>query len=266
MTSLTASTSDVEPLFFSLPIFSSDEAVVPRKLSPCFDLLIFLQFNTSLLFGSVLLSSPSSDHIIDDETDNVHKWCHENKLILNASKSKCLLITRSNLHNVPTKIECVRSMKLLGLFLNNKLNWNTHIDHLRRTCSKRLHILRRLRGLVPSSSLRKIYESLIRTLLEYACPVFTGMNKKQVTILQRTHRRAEKIVCEETDLRCSIAERRWDLCLRLWTRIEKNRSHLLHQLIPHRLPRTGHYSLPVYRTNKYGNSFFPYMSRLLNSS
>lgn len=206
---------------------------------------------------------------INVETEHVSNWCLENHLTLNASKSKCLLLTRSNVSNVTANLECVQSMKLLGLFINNKLNWNTHIDYLRTTCSKRLHILRRLRGLVPTSSLHKVYEALIRSLLDYSCSAFVGLNKKQSNILQRIQRRADKITrIEPSDTplsKTSVADRRHELCVRLWRKIEKNKSHILHSLIPHRLPRSGQYSLPVYRTDKYGNSFFPYMSRLLNS-
>ena len=63
-------------------------------------------------------------------------------------------------------------MKLLGVYFNEKLNWNDHVDHLRVICSRRLHILRQLRGMISRGQLHLIYmyESIVRSLMDYACP------------------------------------------------------------------------------------------------
>ena len=105
-------------------------------------------------------------------------------LKLNLTKCKSLMITRIPLHILDLKIESVESLRLLGVYFNNKLSWDSHVDHLRKSCSRRLHILRKLRGLISKKSLYEVYNAIIRSKIDYSCPVFVGMNKKLSRVLQ----------------------------------------------------------------------------------
>ena len=69
--------------------------------------------------------------LIDQETDHVTDWCDKHSLNINSAKSRCLLITRRHVKNICAKVDCVQSMRLLGMHLNNQLNWQTHTDYLR---------------------------------------------------------------------------------------------------------------------------------------
>jgi hypothetical protein len=187
------------------------------------------------------------------------------------SKSKGHLITRQAVddsHNL--KVKMVPSLKLLGVYLNNKLNWDTHVEFLRVTCSRRLHILRRLRGLIPRSQLNLVYESIVRSLLDYACPVFTKLNKKNSKTLQNVENRAHKIIAfgstEGITNYGTVEERRKELARRLWLKIESNDNHILCSLMPHKLSRSQKYFLECCRTDKLNNSFFPLMARLFNNN
>ncbi len=208
---------------------------------------------------------------INAEVDNTAAWSSANKLELNTSKSKCLLISRRTADSdLPLpKIEIVPSMKLLGVHLNNRLTWDTHVDSLRVTCCRRLHILRKLRNMIPPTKLHMVYTSIIRSRLEYACPLFVGINRKLSKILRTIDRRAHRIIQQGgSQLTCcntnTLADRRLELSKRLWDKIENNHRHLLHSLIPHRLPRTKKFFLSSQRTNKLSNSFFPFMTSFLN--
>ena len=196
-------------------------------------------------------------------------WCQRHKMRLNISKSKCLLITRQEVVDLGSSIACERSVRLLGLHLNHRLNWNDHVAQLRRICGRRLHLLRRLRSLVSPSELQRVYDAIIRSLFDYVCPVFIGMNKKQASILQRIENRAIRIINSNPNdgkKRDLLHDRRLDLGHRLWLEIEKDEAHILRSLLPPRLPRSGHLALSSYRTSTYGNTFFPYFSRYLNSN
>lgn len=219
----------------------------------------------------VPLPSSSEENIrskIDFETQNMKIWCCDNKMKLNLSKSKCLLITRRDIGEVNLSIERATNVKLLGMHINHRLNWSTHVDYLRRTCGRRLHLLRRLRSLVPQNDLLRIYQAIIRSLLEYASPLFIGVNKKHTKILQLMQKRALRIISagkDEAYTADSLHDRRTQLSLRLWRAIERDEAHILRPILPGKFSRSGHYVLPSYRTNTYGDTFFPFFARLLNS-
>ena len=70
-------------------------------------------------------------------------------------------------------LELVESFKALGLTINNKLKWQNNTEAIVKKASKRLYVIRVLRrcGLSPSDLLL-VYLSLVRSILEYACPVW----------------------------------------------------------------------------------------------
>ena len=67
----------------------------------------------------------------------------------------------------------VKTYKILGVHLSSDLTWNVHIEYIMKKASKRLYALRSLKkARVQPSDLVGIYCALIRSVLEYAAPVW----------------------------------------------------------------------------------------------
>ena len=78
-----------------------------------------------------------------------------------------------NRNNVGTFCHLLRIDKVLGVTLQNNLKWDLHINEIVGKASKRLHILPILkRGGVPPCDLLRVFSLLIRSILEYCCPVW----------------------------------------------------------------------------------------------
>jgi hypothetical protein len=210
--------------------------------------------------------------IVDYESDSIANLCSVNKLILNTEKSKVLFITRRSIKfDDPPKLPQDKILKVLGLLFNEKLKWDSHIDYMCKKAAQRLHVIRKLRDLIPSVDLHQVYVSFIRSLFEYACPVFVGLNKKQSDKLRKIDKRAHKIMTGHPDnsniCNCGpsvLSNRRLATSEKLFRSIEKSAVHLLTPLMPSKLPNSKHYSIPLAVSDKYFNSFFPFMSRYLN--
>ena len=85
----------------------------------------------------------------------------------------------------------VANYKLLGVYLNEDLSWNTHIDYIFKKACKRLYSLRILkRAGVASLNILKVYLTIIRPILEYAVPVWQSISgtwsDKLETILEKS--------------------------------------------------------------------------------
>ena len=80
-----------------------------------------VKYADDLSFVVPLKSDPPDDiqRLINQETDHVTDWCDKHGLIINSAKSRCLLITRRHVKNIGAKVDCVQSMRLLGVHLNN---------------------------------------------------------------------------------------------------------------------------------------------------
>ena len=73
----------------------------------------------------------------------LNDWFRANQLFANASKIKCMLLTRQNplehepLHLMfkkpPEQLERVSRTEFIGLYIDEYLQWNCHISH----CTKK---------------------------------------------------------------------------------------------------------------------------------
>lgn len=90
-------------------------------------------------------------------------------------------------------IERVVTYKLLGVYIFDDLSRNFHIEHIVKKANKRLYALHSLKksGLT-ITQLLQVYCSIVRFVLEYACPakVFRG-RYRICTKKGPTHRFAE---------------------------------------------------------------------------
>ena len=63
---------------------------------------------------------------------------------------------------------------MLGVTISNKLTWSKHVDNIVSKAGKRVYMLYQLKSDgISQNYLVKIYVSIIRPVLEYACPVWS---------------------------------------------------------------------------------------------
>jgi hypothetical protein len=71
-------------------------------------------------------------------------------------------------------LERVSSTKFLGVFVDEKLKWNIHVNYVANKISKGLGMMGRVRNIVPFDVLRVLYHSLIYPCLMYCCIIWGG--------------------------------------------------------------------------------------------
>lgn len=209
---------------------------------------------------------------LEAEIYNIEEQTKELHLSMNLAKSKAIIISRSRSHSdLKLSIPIDQRVKILGVVMNNKLQWDSHIDYVIRKASQRLHILRRLTQLVTQRENHDIYIAVVRSLLEYACPVYVGLNKTLSKKLQQLDNRAHRIIfgSDKANWHCScttLQERRTRLSTDTLNHIQKFPPHILHNRLPDILKYTKQFSIPFCRTEKRKMSFFPFTAILVNES
>jgi len=123
-------------------------------------------------------------------------WTVDNDIELNTSETTEMIlgqIDSSSISPLPTAagpIQWVTNFKLLGINLDASLSWTTHINIIVSKASKRLYFLKQLRraGVRPHQLLL-FYTSVIRSVLEYAFPVWhysiTHAQSEQLESIQK---------------------------------------------------------------------------------
>ena len=199
---------------------------------------------------------------------------------INASKTKEMLISYSKIPpEVPhimvdgVELERVTSCTLLGIELNEKLNWIDHVEKIYSKAAKRLHFLSQLKRTKMSPlELIKVYTSLIRPVLEYSAQLWhPGLTEGQTDLLESIQQRAMAIAfpslqyeeaLQQANL-STLSLRRDDLCKRLFTDCQ-DPSHKLNPLLPNKRRITHNqrnaykFHLPLVKTNRFKDSFINY--------
>ena len=135
---------------------------------------------------------------INRELSKIYDWLAVNKLSLNARKTKFMIFhtqgTKFNfIPNIKingTSIERVSDFVFLGLTVNEKLSWKSHVDKIANKLSKYSGILCRLKHFLPTHILRMIYCSLIQSNLNFSlltwgfdCNRLIKLQKKIIRII-----------------------------------------------------------------------------------
>jgi len=181
---------------------------------------------------------------MQDAVTHLERWAVQNKMELNAKKTKDMWITFKRSFPIPapinigpTELERVSEFKLLGVYVQNDLKWNIHVSSIVSKARKRIHYLRVFRT---AHLLRDIglttYISKLRPVLEYASPVWRGLPIYLEEDLQRVQNRCQNVIGLPRDTVESLVTRRQNLTRKEFKRI-------LECVIPeniHTHPTEGH--------------------------
>ena len=110
---------------------------------------------------------------VNAELEKVYEWLCANKLTLNISKSKYMIVTKKrNVGPISVNInksdldEC-DSYKYLGVIFDKNLTWKNHIDHICGKINRSIGGLAVLRHRTNISVLREIYFALVNSYARY---------------------------------------------------------------------------------------------------
>ena len=84
-----------------------------------------------------------------------------------------------------TPLKRISCTKLLGVQVDQHLNWKTHVDHELSSSYGTLSVLRRLRNLAPFHMRKHLAESSVLSKVNFACSVFHPLPAFQMKCLQR---------------------------------------------------------------------------------
>jgi hypothetical protein len=110
--------------------------------------------------------------------------------VLRISKKRSIIKFPYALHN--QVLAEADNAKYLGVNINNKMSWNTHIDQMTAKSNKRLGFIKRNLK-IPDQDLKSMaYKSLVRPTLEYASAVWDPHTLTAAAQLEKVQRRAAR--------------------------------------------------------------------------
>ena len=119
-----------------------------------------------------------------------YKWFQLNLLKININKTH---YTQFKTKNKPTKdinivckeypITALSNIKFLGIYLNNLINWNCHIEYIFPRLSSACYIMRSIKPYMSLNTLKNIYYSYFNSFISYGL-IFWGNSPHSMKIFR----------------------------------------------------------------------------------
>ena len=123
------------------------------------------------------------------------KWFSQNHMKANPDKFQFMLMGRNKCHNFTldiagVSIQAVNSIKLLGVSIDNRLDFGLHIDGIIVRCSKQIGALCRLSHVLDVNCKMKIVKAFITANFTYCCVVYNECKRSDAQKLEKLLKRA----------------------------------------------------------------------------
>lgn len=220
--------------------------------------------------------------ILENSASQAIDWFDYNYMLANPDKFQALVIEpgkrQGENHTLKfrdTSITSEPQAKVLGVIIDNKLDFTPHIKMICSKAARQLNALRRLSRLLDLNSRMAIYKSFIQSNFNYCPAVWHSCGKVNTELMERIQHRALKFVfrskCtyEELLRRANMSTLAIDRIKKLAVEVHK----IIHQNSPQSLSTLvckrhsdynlrGSYKLDLPRVNttKYGRNSFKYQA------
>lgn len=155
----------------------------------------------------------------NEELKKIARWFRNNRLTLHPDKSRYIIHSRDKLINLKLEgrdiMRCgyglqEESVRLLGLNIDEDLSWKVHVDGVRKKINKGNYLLWRHGKKLNVETKKILYESFVRTHLNYCLSVWGG---------------AKKSIIKPLDISLK----------KIWKKIGRYKQHTLNRLQKHKI-------------------------------
>ena len=127
------------------------------------------------------------------------------------------------------RVKSRSEVKLLGITIDDKLSFTTHIENLCSTASNRLRALARIRKFISFEQAKRLSEAYIMSTFTYCPLIWMYCSKTANNLINKIHKRSLRVIYEMEDANFE------DLLIKdsSWTIHEKNIHTLLIESLNH---------------------------------
>ena len=149
--------------------------------------------------------NPNLDALVNSlikDTSTLIKWFDNNYFKMNTDK--CHLLITNHKDDVSAviageTIKCKNSVKLLGINIDNKLDFNEHVSNICKKVSIKLHALSRISHFLNTDKLKLIMKAFIESQFGY-CPLIWMFHSRTLNNrINRLHERALRLAYKDRE-------------------------------------------------------------------
>ena len=134
---------------------------------------------------------------LEIDSNNAPLWLKENKMIANPDKFQALILSKSKSDNSNVKLNIGgkiimsdSNVKLLGVLIDQKLNFNKHIEKICKTASQQLNAIFRFKNILSDEAKNILVQSFVYANFNYCPLIWHFSSAKSLNMVEKLHRRA----------------------------------------------------------------------------
>ena len=138
---------------------------------------------------------------LNEDLDRIANWVEKNELRINISKTKFMAIGTKDYEGgvklQGSKIPRCPEIKYLGVVIDQKLTWQSHVASLRKKSLAMISTISRVKSCLPVRVRQLLYKSLVLPQLDY-CPTVwhTNCSNELSTKIERLQNYAMRIILD----------------------------------------------------------------------
>ena len=184
----------------------------------------------SIIFAdddTVLIDDDTIEGLIDKanfELEKLVSWYCANRLAIHPSKTKCMLFQAAGRADLPSQMDNFylpvflnmnnpgennsdkkvlikivpnsddKTVKVLGIHLDNKLNFKYHVNSIHSKISRGIYTLKQMKNILDGQHLKLLFNSYIKSMVDYADIFFCLCNKSTIHPIEMIYKKAIRIV------------------------------------------------------------------------
>lgn len=187
---------------------------------------------------------------LQTDVNCIQTWCTQNDMVLNETKTKSMVIgTKQRVSKLNSNlllsinnknIENSECEKLLGVFIDQNLDFDKHIDYVCKNVSTKIALLSKIKKFLPLQTRKLYYNAYILPVIDYCLTVWGSVPKFQLERLHKLQKRAARIILDmplETPSLPLFEQLGW---LNIYERLEYNKCILLYKTAHNLTPEYMH--------------------------
>ena len=216
-------------------------------------------------------SLPDLVRVLENEADSALSWLERNEMIANPNKFHALFVKKDqtntsgiNLNFQGHSIKSEETVKLLGVTLDYKLNFDPHISNLCKKAAAQLNVLKRLKSFIGFAEKEVLVQSFVYSNFNYCPLVWYFSSPESLQKIERIQERALRFLYNDhkssyDDLptrskKCTMqVARQRTLCIEIFKTIRNLNPPSMHSIFSSRIlkhPSRNPKNLKHFRPNQ----------------
>jgi hypothetical protein len=141
------------------------------------------------------------ERLLTEDLERVHEWLCYNKLSLNVKKCASMIFGNTKNEKIKilingSEIQQESCVKYLGVYIDEKLNFECHAEKVSDKINKRLCILRRIGNKMTTESKEIFFKAIILPVIDYCSSIMMLFSDTTLKSIQRLINKSMRVVLQ----------------------------------------------------------------------